>query len=113
VIIKHEINTPLALLLRKTLDEGVVPRDWKEAKIIIPIHKVGHRNTASNYRPISLTSQLCKVFEAISRDEVVYCLVKNMLTKDSQHGFKKESSLLTNPCLFLYKILCSVDEGLC
>ena len=78
--IKHEIKTPLALLFRKILDEGVVPRDWKEANVI-PVHKGGHRNTASNYRPISLTSQLCKVFEALVRDKVVHFLEKKKLIK--------------------------------
>jgi len=109
---KHEIKTPLALLFRKILDEGVVPMDWKEANVI-PIHKGGHRNTASNYRPISLTSQLCKVFEAIVRDEVVHFLEKNKLIKDSQHGLRKGNSCLTNLLLFLDKILHSVDEGYC
>jgi len=69
------LRLPIALLFRKILDEGVDPRDWKDANVI-PIHKGGHRNTASNYRPISLTSQLCKVFEAIVRDEVVHFLDK-------------------------------------
>jgi len=38
----------------------------------MPTHKGGHRNTAFNFRPISLTSQLCRAFEARVRDEVVY-----------------------------------------
>jgi len=38
---------------------------------MIPIFKSGNRNTATNYRPVSLTSQICKVFEAIVRDQVV------------------------------------------
>jgi len=110
--IKNDITTPLLLLFRKILHEGVVPKDWKEANVI-PVHKGGHRNVASNYRPISLTSQLCKVFEAIIRDEVVHFLEKNKLIKDSQHGFRKGSSCLTNLLLFLDKILRSVDEGFC
>jgi len=59
VYIKHKITTPLTLLYRKILDEGVVPTDWREANVI-PIHKGGHHNTASKYRPISLTSNCVK-----------------------------------------------------
>jgi len=40
-------------------------------------------------------------------------LEKNELTKDSQHGFRKGRSCLTNLLLFLDKILRSVDEGYC
>ena len=38
-----------------------VPDDWKEANVVL-LYKGGSRNVATNYRPISLTSQLCKVF---------------------------------------------------
>ena len=41
-----------------------VTDDWKEANVVL-VYKGGSRNVASNYRPISLTSQLCKVFETI------------------------------------------------
>ena len=34
-----------------------------------------------NYRPVSLTSQICKVFEAIVRDEVVEFLDKHKLIR--------------------------------
>jgi len=45
------------------MDNEQGPGDWKEANVI-PIFKGGNRNTATNYRPVSLTSQICKVFEA-------------------------------------------------
>jgi len=79
----------------------------------VPIFKSGKWNSVSNYRPISLTSQLCKSFEAIVRDDIVEFLEKNELIKDSQHGFRRGSSCLTNLLLFLDRIMQSVDEGLC
>ena len=48
--------SPLVILFSKVLDEQAVPRDWKEANVV-PIFKGGQRNAASNYRPVSLTSQ--------------------------------------------------------
>ena len=68
--IKQEIVSPLAILFRKVLDEQEVPLDWKEANVI-PIFKGGQRCAPSNYRPVSLTSQICKIFEAVVRDKVV------------------------------------------
>ena len=41
-----------------------VPDDWKEANVV-PVYKGGSRNVATNYRPISLTSQLCKVLRRL------------------------------------------------
>jgi len=61
----------------------------------------------TNYRPISLTSQLCKVFETLVRDQFIF-LEFNELIKDSQHGFRKGSSSLTNLLTFLDKVLYTV-----
>ena len=66
--IKHDLKVPLAILFRKILNDGQVPSDWKDANVV-PIFNSGKRNPVSNYRPISLTSQLCKTFEAIVRDD--------------------------------------------
>ena len=40
--------------------------DWKVANVV-PVYKGGSRNVVTNYRLISLTSQLCKAFETIVR----------------------------------------------
>ena len=58
------------MFFRKVMNNEQVPGDWKEANVI-PIFKSGNRNTATNCRPVSLTSQICKFFEAIVRDHVV------------------------------------------
>ena len=65
------------------------------------MYKGESRNVATNYRPISLTSQLCKVFEMIIRDQVIEFLETNALIRNSQHGFRKGRSCLTNLLLFL------------
>jgi len=77
----------------------------------LPVYKVGSRNVATDYRPVSLTSQLCKVFETIVRDQVIEFLETNVLIRNSQHGFRKGSSCLTNLLLFLDKVLHSVNDG--
>jgi len=63
----------------------MVPSDCKDANVI-PIHKSGTKSTATNYRLISLTSQLCKVFETIVTDQVIKYLENNRIIRDSQHG---------------------------
>ena len=93
--------------MRKSLDEGEVPDDWKTANIS-PVYKSGGRTAVNNYRPISLTSQSSKVIEAVLRDAI---LEQNCLIRDSQHGFRKGGSCLTNLLSFLDKVTDYVNEG--
>ena len=51
----EQISTPLANGFNMSLQEGIVPFEWKEANII-PLFKKGSRNKSVNYRPVSLTS---------------------------------------------------------
>jgi len=53
-----------------------------------------------NYRPVSLTSQICKLFESIIRDEMVQHLEENGLIRDSQDLFRKGRFCLTNLLTF-------------
>lgn len=90
----NEIATPVAIIMNKALEEGV-PNDWKTAKVS-PIFKKGVKTNPGNYRPVSLTSILCKVQESIIRDHIIQHLVENNLLSDSQHGFINGRSCLTN-----------------
>ena len=60
----NELSAPLALLFRKTLQEGITPLDWTKA-FVSPIYKKGNKNKAEDYRPISPTSIVCKIMEKL------------------------------------------------
>ena len=109
-LIQEQLVRPVYLLLRKSLDEGSVPLDWKTANVT-PIYKKGCRSRAENYRPVSLTSQICKIVESVIRDAVVKHLEKNALIKNSQHGFRTGRSCLTNLLSFLDKATECWDHG--
>ena len=102
--------TPLALIFQKSLDEGICPEEWKCANVT-PIHKKGDRAEPSNYRPVSLTSQVCKVLESIVRDRIVQHLDENDLLNDAQHGFRAGRSCLTNLLDTLEQWTEIIDEG--
>ena len=110
VQITEHIVYPLFVIFRKSLDEGFVPEDWKSA-YISPIFKKVNRNSADNYRPVSLTSLICKVFETIIRDSMMHYLEDNGLIRDSQHGFRKGRSCLTNLLTFMDKVTGCLDSG--
>jgi len=108
--IKDVISYPLFLMFKKSLSEASIPDDWKCASVT-PIFKKGNRNTAENYRPVSLTSQVSRLFERIVRDSMVQFLEENCLIGDSQHGFRKGRSCLTNLLMFFDKITGNLDSG--
>ena len=91
----EELAEPLRILFQKTMDEGRLPEDWKKAKVT-PIHKKGSKKLAGNYRPISLTSQVCKVLERIVREHLTNHLDEHNLITPRQHGFVKNKSCQTN-----------------
>ena len=93
-------SIPLQILFQASIDKGSVPLDWKNAKVI-PIFKKGSKGKACNYRPVSLTSVVCKLLEGIIRDSVTDHLVRNKLINDTQHGFTKNRSCQTNLIEFM------------
>ena len=90
--IVEQISTPLAHVFNMSLQEGIVPLEWKEANII-PLFKRGSRNKSLNYRPMSLRSVICKLLETIIMDHMMDFLVKKLINP-SQHGFLKTRSLV-------------------
>ena len=91
-----------------SLEEGVVPFEWKEANII-SLFKNGSRNKSENYRPVSLTSVICKLLERLNKDHMVDYLVRHKLLNSSRHGFLKARS--SNVLCFLEDITKWIDEG--
>ena len=81
-----QLEKPLATIMQRSLDTGLVPGDWKRANVT-PIFKKGSRAAPGNYRPVSLTSVCCKVMEQILKDTIGEHLDRNKLIRRSQHGF--------------------------
>ena len=106
---QDELVLPLKLLFNRSLQEGLVPNLWKCANVT-PIFKKGSKCEAGNYRPISLTSVVIKIFERILRDKITSFLDKHNLILDSQHGFRNNRSCLTNLLEFYNYIFSNHDE---
>ena len=96
--------------MQKSLNTGVVPRDWRTANVA-PIFKKGSRSSPGNYRPVSLTSVTCKVMEQIVKDAIVDHLDQNRLMRKSQRGFMRGRSCTTNLISFLDRITEALDNG--
>ena len=88
-----------------TVDDKV-GKDTRDAR-----ESSGSRNKSENYRPVSLTSVICKLLERLIKDHMVEFLVKHKLLNSSQHGFLKARSCLTNMLCFLEEITKWIDVG--
>ena len=106
----EEMAPKLQELFRKSIDEGEVPSQWKEAHII-PIHKGGSKAIMSNYRPVALTSTVCKVLEKLICVAIMSFLTRNNLISQQQHGFVRGRSCQTNIMLCLERWTQIVDDG--
>ena len=94
-IMWHLHDASLLLLLNmfnKIWISGDFPSDWRKA-IIIHIPKPGkHPTNPTSYRPITLTSCICKTMEQIiNRRHVCYLESHNLLT-NVQCGFRSRRS---------------------
>ena len=96
-LLKHLPTESMALLLdifNYIWQSGDFPDCWREATVI-PLPKPGKDHSdPNNYRPISLTSCVCKTFERMINDRLVWYLESNNILTDIQCGFRKRKSTL-------------------
>ena len=94
-LLKHLPVESLSLLLdiyNSIWQTGDFPECWSEATVI-PIPKPGKDHSdPKNYRPISLTSCVCKTLERMINDRLVWFLENNNILTDIQCGFRKRKS---------------------
>ena len=95
-------------LFRNCAESGVIPTMWKEANVV-PLHKKGAKNLASNYRPVSLTCILCKIYEKCIRNHILEH-IENFISPQ-QHGFVGGRSCLSNLLETVDIVLGMIDEG--
>ena len=94
-MLKHLPESCLLVLLSVFNDiwtSGKFPSSWSKATVI-PLPKPGkdHRDPG-NYRPIALTSCICKTFERMVNDRLMWYLESNGCLSVLQSGFRKQRS---------------------
>ena len=77
------LTLPLCLIFRKSLNESVLPDDWKVSRVV-PIFKGGSKAIALNYRPVSMTATPCKMMERLLVEHIVEYLEDNQLLSDGK-----------------------------
>lgn len=101
---------PIFLIWKRSFETGNIHKKFL-TQIITPVHKKGSKSKPQNYRPISLTSHIIKVFERIMRNKLVEYLESNNLLKNFQHGFRHGRSCLSELLAHFDDILKNLNEG--
>ena len=105
------IILPLLIIFNTSLQYNIIPSAWKKA-IVVPVFKKGNRNHVKNYRPILLTSSICRLFESILSKKILSHLLLNDLLSTQQFGFipKRSSCSQLLSSLYQWIVAYSSDE---
>ena len=84
-------------LVNLSLSAGIVPCDWKMARVV-PLYKSGGHESMDNYRPISILPVTSKIMEKAFNVQLQRYLQRFDLLSPFQAGFRQHHS--TESALF-------------
>ncbi|MEW8186271.1 MAG: reverse transcriptase family protein, partial [Candidatus Thiodiazotropha endolucinida] len=104
------LAAPLCTLFNRSLVGRYYPKLWKNANVT-PIHKKDDESLPSNYRPISLLSQMGKIMERCVHKCLYNYAIGNGILSPLQSGFIRGDST-TYQLIHTYHSFCeAVDSG--
>ena len=92
-LLKHFYKEINQKLINLSFETGIFPDFLKLAKIT-PIFKKGDLLQCSNYRPISLTSNISKIMEELVHQHLYIFLEYSNVLYDKQFGFRNKHSTM-------------------
>jgi len=88
--IADSLSLPL-MIFNLSMSSGIYSTYLKKC-MVTPIHKQGDKLLYSNYRPISLSLSLSKIYEKCIKYRIMSFLDKNSFSSNNQFGFLKGKS---------------------
>ena len=108
---KFNLVNPLLMLWKDSFNSGHIHTMFLH-QLVTPLYKgKGSKCQAVNYRPISLTSHIIKMFERVLRDKIVNFLEENCILNQNQHGFRKGRSCLSELLAHYEEIMRNANTG--
>ena len=107
----EEFASILAQIFNISISNGEFIEDLKLVKVILIFKNKGSSLDTGNYRPISLLSNIDKIFEKIAHKRMSdYLEAKNILHV-KQFSFRKKSSTVHSLICLTEKIRDALDKG--
>jgi hypothetical protein len=91
----------------KIYETGQVPESFKKS-IIFPIHKKGNIDNVTNYRGISFSNTIGKLFSGLLLNRIERWVAQHNVLKEFQAGFRKNYSTVDN----LFSLISIINIGL-
>jgi len=109
-LVPEQVAAYLEVVYNKCLQKCSMPSEWKLANIV-PVFKKGSKSTPGNYRPISLTSVCCKMFEHILTSNIATHMESKNYFSIDQFGFRKSRSCEMQLARVCQDIAFVLDKG--
>ena len=106
---RNVLSGPLEILFNTSFTTGVVPDNFKLAKVI-PVFKKGSQTNLSNYRPISLLSIFNKLLEKLMFSRLSDYLEKRQILYNRQFGFRSNHSTDHAVLSIIDKVQKAIDD---
>ena len=97
-------------IFQQSIETGVPPKDWLTANVTAIFKNKDDKLNPSNYRPISLTCVLCKLFEHIIFTNILSHYKTYNIINENQHGFQKGRSCETQLINTFNEISKEIDD---
>ena len=109
-LLKNDISSQLSELFNISFSSGVFPSILKTAKVV-PEHKKDSKLDFSNYRPISLLSNIENFLERLMHNRIYKFFSDNNLIYSLQFGFRQKYSTVHALISLTENIRKNLDEG--
>ena len=110
-ICDESLVKPLVKIYQFSLDSCIFPNRWKRANVV-PVYKnKGDKSVVKNYRPVSLLPIFGKIFEKCIFDSIYTYFEDNNLFTNSQFGFRKGDSCVSQLLSITHNILKGFDAN--
>ena len=110
-LLKHELSKTLSILINLSFSNGAFPSALKIAKVIAIFKNKGSPLLCSNYRPISLLSNVDKIYEKIIYKRLHSFLTQHNILYPQQFGFRKSHSTAHALLSITQKLYNALDSG--
>ena len=100
---------PILMIFTNSLQQGKLPKIWKKANIT-PLYKKGNKSNPLNYRPVSLTSVVCKILEKLIREDWEKMLEEQNMLTEKQFGFRQGRSTVSNLLSFYDRVTDTIQK---